>query len=128
MKRIATPIVALLIVTAIAADRPGRPASAAPPAAMEDGIRVYFSPEGGCEAAIVAQLNSARKSVDMQAYSFTNTAIARAIAEAKDRGVKVRAILDKKATGDQYSGATYLADHGIDTWTDGQHPIAHNKV
>ena len=31
-------------------------------------------------------------------------------------------------SGDQYSGATYLADHGVDTWTDGEHSIAHNKV
>ena len=44
------------------------------PAATEAGISVYFSPDGGCTDAIVAKLNAAKKSVDVQAYSFTNTA------------------------------------------------------
>jgi phosphatidylserine/phosphatidylglycerophosphate/cardiolipin synthase-like enzyme len=42
--------------------------------------------------------------------------------------VKVRAILDKDASGDQYSGATYLKNHKITTYTDDEHAIAHNKV
>jgi phosphatidylserine/phosphatidylglycerophosphate/cardiolipin synthase-like enzyme len=64
----------------------------------------------------------------MQAYSFTNTEIAAALAAAHDRGVKVRAIFDKDATGDKYSGATYCSHHNIACFTDGEHPIAHNKV
>jgi len=60
-----------------------------PPAAVEDAIAVYFSPKGGCTDAIVA-INAAKKSIDMQAYYFTSTDIARAPADAKARGVKVR--------------------------------------
>jgi phosphatidylserine/phosphatidylglycerophosphate/cardiolipin synthase-like enzyme len=106
-----------------------RKPTAEPPAAVEDGISVYFSPKGGCTVAIVEQLNGAKKSIDMQAYSFTNTEIAKALADAQERGIKVRAILDRKenVTG-QYSGATYLLNHQVPTWTDGKHPIAHNKV
>jgi phosphatidylserine/phosphatidylglycerophosphate/cardiolipin synthase-like enzyme len=106
-----------------------KPASSEPPAAVEDGISVYFSPKGGCTAAIVEQLNAAMQTIDMQAYSFTSTDIVQALVNAQARGVKVRAVLDRKenATG-QYSGATYLLNHQVPTWTDGKHPIAHNKV
>jgi phosphatidylserine/phosphatidylglycerophosphate/cardiolipin synthase-like enzyme len=98
------------------------------PAATEDDIALYFSPKGGCTEAIVAQIEKARASIDVQAYSFTSTEIAKALAEAQLRGVKVRMSLDKQATGEHYSGGTYLADHQVAVWTDGQHPIAHNKV
>lgn len=100
----------------------------APRPVSQDGITVYFSPHGGCTEAVVERINGARKSIDVQAYSFTSTAIARALAEAEARGVKVRAVLDRKATGEHYSGGRYLADHGIAVWLDGAHPIAHNKV
>ena len=111
-------------------DRDNKPQAGAarPPAAIEDGVAVFFSPDGGCEFAIVEQIRHARKSIDMQAYSFTNTEIASALAAAQDRGVKVRAIFDKDATGDHYSGATYCVHHDIACYTDGEHSIAHNKL
>jgi phosphatidylserine/phosphatidylglycerophosphate/cardiolipin synthase-like enzyme len=89
---------------------------------------VWFSPKGGCADAVVDQVKSAKKTLDIQAYEFTNLAIAKAVGEAQERGVKVRAILDEKASGQKYSSATYLRDHGVATFTDGEHPIAHNKV
>jgi phosphatidylserine/phosphatidylglycerophosphate/cardiolipin synthase-like enzyme len=36
--------------------------------------------------------------------------------------------MDRQATGNQYSGATYLFNHQVPVWLDGEHPIAHNKV
>jgi hypothetical protein len=42
--------------------------------------------------------------------------------------VDIRAIMDKTASGQSYTGATYLANHDIATYVDGDHPIAHNKV
>ncbi len=128
MKRLPLFTAILLAVTlSLAATH--RPAESLPPAATDDGISVYFSPKGGCTAAIVDQLAKATKTIDMQAYSFTSTDIAAALAAAHDRGVSVRAILDRKdnETG-QYSGATYLLNHQVPTWTDGKHPIAHNKI
>jgi hypothetical protein len=122
-----TLILFVTIIT-VAREPAERGPRSAPPAATQDGITFYFSLQGGCTAAIVAKLAGAKKTIDVQAYSFTSTDIARAMSEAKDRGVKVRAILDKKASGEQYSGATYLANHGVETYTDGEHPIAHNKV
>ena len=120
-------IILLAASLLLARERHHRQESAGP-AAVDDGLAVYFSPHGGCTEAIVEQLNSARRSIDMLAYSFTSTDIAKALADAEERGVKIRAVIDKKATGEHYSGATYLQDHQIPVWLDGEHPIAHNKV
>lgn len=104
----------------------GKPVAA--PAAVDGGISVYFSPKGGCSDAIIEQIDAARTSIDVQAYYLTSTSIAKSLADAQGRGVKVRAILDKKASGTKYSGATFLFNHGIETYTDGKHAIAHNKI
>ena len=65
------------------------------PAASQEGISVFFSPHGGCTEAEVAEIGKARKSIQLQAYSFTSAPIAKAIVEAKARGVEVTAVLDK---------------------------------
>lgn len=104
------------------------PVFAAPPAATEAGLSVYFSPRGGCEAAIVAQIMAATTSIDVQAYSFTDANIAGALVDAHKRGVKVRAVLDKSNKTAQYSAATFLTNAGVSTWIDSKHAIAHNKI
>lgn len=91
-------------------------------------LKAYFSPNGGCTQAVVDALNAARKTVLVQAYSFTSVPIAKALAEAKHRGVDVRVILDKSQRTERYSGATYLVNEGIPTFIDASHRIAHNKV
>ena len=52
--------------------------------------QIYFSPDGGCTAAVVAALGSARRTVRVQAYSFTSAPIAGALRDAHDRGVDAR--------------------------------------
>ena len=89
---------------------------------------VYFSPHGGCTDAIIRELNSAKNSVLVQAYSFTSAPIAKALLNAHKRGVKVEVILDKSQRTDQYSSATFLYNQGIPVKIDAQHAIAHNKV
>ncbi len=98
------------------------------PAQSDRPIGVYFSPSGGCTASAVAELNSAQKSIDVQAYSFTSAPIAQAIVDAKGRGVAVRVILDKSNQTAKYSAGTFLVNHGVQTWIDSKHAIAHNKI
>ena len=99
------------------------------PTAQQDGVAVYFSPLGGCEDAVVSQIHSAQKTIDMQAYSFTSKPIAAALVDAQSRGVHVRAILDKKdSIDDKYNLGTYLIDNHVPTFLDGAHAIAHNKI
>jgi phosphatidylserine/phosphatidylglycerophosphate/cardiolipin synthase-like enzyme len=66
---------------------------------------VYFSPKGGCTDAIVRELNKAKTTILIQAYSFTSTPIAKALLGAHKRGVKVEVILDKSQRNDKYSSA-----------------------
>ncbi len=89
---------------------------------------VYFSPNGGCTDAIIKELNNAKVSVLVQAYSFTSAPIAKALLNAHKRGVKVEVILDKSQKGEKYSSADFLVNSGIPTKIDAAHAIAHNKV
>lgn len=91
-------------------------------------LQVYFSPHGGCTDAIVQHINGARKTILMQAYSFTSTPIAKALVDAHKRGVNVRAILDKSQRTEKYSGATFLYNAGIPVVIDDKYAIAHNKI
>jgi phosphatidylserine/phosphatidylglycerophosphate/cardiolipin synthase-like enzyme len=90
--------------------------------------QVFFSPRGGVQDAIIAELDKAKVSVLVQAYSFTNASIAKALLEAKKRGVSVTIILDKSNRHDQYTAADFTRNSGIPTFIDGKHKIAHNKV
>jgi phosphatidylserine/phosphatidylglycerophosphate/cardiolipin synthase-like enzyme len=90
--------------------------------------QVYFSPKGGCTDAIIRELNKAKSTVLVQAYSFTSAPIAKALLNAHKRGVKVEVILDKSQRTDQYSSATFFYNSGIPVKIDSQHAIAHNKV
>lgn len=91
-------------------------------------IDVFFSPHGGCTEAVVRELDAAKSTVLVQAYSFTSTPIAKALLEAHKRGVKVEVILDKSQRTEKYSEADFLVNVGIPTKIDAQHAIAHNKV
>jgi phosphatidylserine/phosphatidylglycerophosphate/cardiolipin synthase-like enzyme len=90
-------------------------------------IKVFFSPNGGCTEAIVSALNNAKTNVQIAAYSFTSAPIAKALVDAKKRGVNVVAILDDSNQTDKYSAATFLTNARIKTLIDRNHKIAHNK-
>ena len=75
-------------------------------------IQVYFSPKGGCTEAVVKELGNAKSRVLVQAYSFTNAPIAKALFQAHKRGVKVEVILDKSQRTEKYSEADFLSQHG----------------
>jgi phosphatidylserine/phosphatidylglycerophosphate/cardiolipin synthase-like enzyme len=91
-------------------------------------LEVYFSPNGGCTDAVIRELNKAKSTVLVQAYTFTSAPIAKALLNAHKRGVKVEVILDKSQRTDQYSSATFFFNAGIPVKIDAAHAIAHNKV
>ena len=91
-------------------------------------IKAYFTPGGSPTAAIIKALDNAKKSVHVQAYSFTSAPIAEALKRAHDRGVTVRVILDKSQKHERHTSATFLIRAGIPVWIDRKHAIAHNKV
>jgi phosphatidylserine/phosphatidylglycerophosphate/cardiolipin synthase-like enzyme len=99
-----------------------------PPDSIPQGVRVYFSPNGGATDAVVNALDHATNNVLVQAYSFTSAPIARALVDAHRRNADVRVILDKSQRTEKYSEADFLSHNGIPTWIDAEHAIAHNKI
>ena len=89
---------------------------------------VCFTPGGDCTGRIVDTIGTAQHTILVQAYSFTSPAIAKALVDAKRRGVDVRVILDKSQRTERYSGADFLANGGVPVLIDAAHAIAHNKV
>ena len=89
---------------------------------------VCFTPGGDCTGVVVHEIDTARQTVLVQAYSFTSPPIAESLVRAAKRGVKVNVVLDKSQRTERYSGATYLANNGIPVAIDDRHAIAHNKV
>lgn len=89
---------------------------------------VCFTPGEDCTALIVNAIKKAKSSLYLQAYSFTSAPIAQAILQAKDRGIEVKAILDKSQFSANYSASKFLLNQDIPVWKDQHVAIAHNKV
>lgn len=64
----------------------------------------------------------------VQAYSFTSVPIAKALVNAKNKGVDVKIILDKSQITAKYFAVTFFTNHGISPSIDYKPTIAHNKV
>lgn len=97
------------------------------PSILHAEVKVYFSPEGGCQEAVVTEINNARKSIDVGMYSFTSRQIAQALIDAKNRNIKIRIVLDKGQKKERYSKARYLITNGIDVKFHLASGLMHNK-
>jgi phosphatidylserine/phosphatidylglycerophosphate/cardiolipin synthase-like enzyme len=91
-------------------------------------IRAYFSPKGGCQEAIVAELKSARREILVLAYSFTADPLTFGLVDAKKRGLNVEIVLDKSNELERYSDMHFFIENSMDVKVDHDHAIAHNKV
>jgi phosphatidylserine/phosphatidylglycerophosphate/cardiolipin synthase-like enzyme len=106
----------------------------APVARAEQPVwQVCFTPGQDCTGIVVDEIAGARRSILVQAYSFTSVPILAALKAAHARAVDVEVIVDKTSarvskSGSRYSAATYLSNAGIPVWVDTRVAIAHNKV
>lgn len=131
MTRAAT--VCALMLVALAA----RAGAAADPAPIAVGARfpatgsieTAFTPGDRIDKLIIAAIAGARREVLVNAYSFTQRAIAAALIAARKRDVSVQVIADSQqaATLPQNVLAT-LAKGGVTVWLDSNYQAAHNKV
>lgn len=90
-------------------------------------IRVAFSPDDGVTKMITEELDKAKESIDMAAYSFTSFAIAEKLIDAKKRGVHVRIVLDSAQRTARGSVAHFLKQEGIAVHFNEAYKIQHNK-
>ena len=92
-------------------------------------IEVAFSPREGSEDLVVKVIQSARSSIGVAAYSFTSPVIAKALLNAKKRGVDVRVVVDENGNKSKASLAALnlLVGAGIPTRTISRYAIHHDK-
>ncbi|MEM2963074.1 MAG: phospholipase D family protein [Candidatus Anstonellales archaeon] len=72
-----------------------------------------FSP--GAEKDIISLIDSARESIDIEVYLFTNEKASSALIEAKKRGVRVRLIVERRTDADkEWKLIEKMAQEGIE--------------
>ncbi|HHA0033413.1 TPA: phospholipase D family protein [Yersinia enterocolitica] len=93
-------------------------------------IEVGFSPEGSAQALVLKVINDAHKSIQVIGYSFQATDIAKALVAARQRGVDVRVVVDKKRNQVTTSKTimSYVANNGVKLRIDGHYHIQHDKT
>jgi len=91
-------------------------------------IRVFFSPKGGIAEEIVKQIDNAQDYIDIAMYSFTYEPMAEAIIIAKNRGVRIRILMDKGQSQGKYSKYKFFLDNDIAVIQDRRAGIMHNKI
>lgn len=99
-------------------------------------VQVFFSPNGGARDAIIEELAAAKTEINIAMYILTDRELSNAIISAKDRGVKVKILLDAKSAEEiGYSKHHFLSERKIDVRLDNTHKsyggkykgIMHNK-
>ncbi len=92
-------------------------------------IQVAFTPWDNVEELIIDTIDSAKKQILVQAYSFTSKNIATALIKAHQRGIDVRVLADEKTTTQNSSSKiAMLAEAGIPVWLETKYQNAHNKT
>lgn len=89
---------------------------------------MFFSPKGGAAEEIIKQIDNAESHIDIAMYSFTYEPIAEAIIRAKNRGVKIRILMDKVQSQGKYSKYKFFLDNEIALIQDRHAGIMHNKI
>jgi phosphatidylserine/phosphatidylglycerophosphate/cardiolipin synthase-like enzyme len=118
------PLIAMVVASVAVADT-----SANKHYAGVGSIEVAFTPGDRIDRLIIGEIDAARSAVTMQAYSFTNRSIARALIRAHQRGVQVRVVADREqARALPQNVLADLVAGGVEVWLDGNFQAAHNKV
>lgn len=91
-------------------------------------VAVAFAPDNDITSSVVSEIRAARQTIDVLAFTLTSDPIAAALLDARQRGVKVRAVLE--ARNMHTSGSEYkrLRDGGVNVLQDGNCYIMHDKV
>lgn len=87
---------------------------------------VAFSPKGGATDLVITTIDAAQHKILVAMYAFTAAEIAKSLVAAKERGVEVSVILDKKESNDQHSQRKYLESNNVTVRLSNIHKM-HNK-
>ena len=97
--------------------------------AAQATFEALFTPGDAIDVRLADLIDGAEHEVLVNAFSFTNRKIARALAAAQARGARVEIVADRGQTlGQAGSAVRDLARRGVPVWLDGNFAAAHNKV
>jgi phosphatidylserine/phosphatidylglycerophosphate/cardiolipin synthase-like enzyme len=125
-QRLATAcLLALLAWLPAAAFDPGNPG----PLPAAGTVEVAFSPWDDTEALLLRTLTAAKSEIYVQAYVFTSRRLARALVEARHRGIAVEVLADREMSlKSRGSRIGQLVEEGIPVRLEFRYSAAHNKV
>lgn len=75
---------------------------------------VIFSPEGSIKETIIENINLSEKSIDVAVHMFTDGEIAEALYNAKERGVKIKIVIDQRQEKKRYPVLEFLKEEDFD--------------
>ncbi len=75
---------------------------------------VLFSPKGSIKETILKTIISSEETIDVAAFTFTSGDIAEALYNAKERGVKIRLVIDQRQDKGRYPVLEFLQEEGFD--------------
>ncbi|MDE1921472.1 MAG: phospholipase D family protein [Candidatus Omnitrophica bacterium] len=90
-------------------------------------VQVYFSPNGGCQHAVIAEIRKATQTIDIAMYFLSSYQIARALVKAQENNVRVRIVLDQGQEIESASKSGYLVRHGFKVRYHMGFGLMHNK-
>jgi len=97
------------------------------PRSLFADTKVYFSPNGGCQEAVIKEISHAQKTIDIAMYFLTAREAAQELVKAQGRKVVVRVVLDDGQESQRYSKSRYLIKQGIGVRYHIGTGIMHNK-
>jgi phosphatidylserine/phosphatidylglycerophosphate/cardiolipin synthase-like enzyme len=102
-------------------------------ASKGQSVEVGFSPDGDAEMLVMKVIRTAKHSIRLAGYSFTSPQIARALADAKRRGVDVAVVVDYRNNLEETrnpaprQALNLLVNAGVPTRVISVYPIHHDK-
>jgi len=77
-------------------------------------VQACFSPMGKCSNHLIGELQKAQREILVAVFAFTSHGIARALVQAKRRGIKVLVVLDREFDRkNDYSMGSFLEEKGL---------------
>jgi len=89
------------------------PAMCAAPRNCSAEIKVYFSPNGGIREQVIRAMDLATSSLDIAIFNCSSRQLAGSIVKAKERGVRIGVVTDKRKASGKKSKIGYLVQKGV---------------
>ena len=91
-------------------------------------LSIYFCPEDHCQDHLLKELETAKESIGIMVFSFTDKDIAEELIKKHQEGVRVQGVMEKQQLHMPYSIGPLLEKSGIILQPDANPALLHHKV